>query len=73
MRQQAEGIGITLKMRNIVPECRGNRCFQFLAGSFCKECLDSFFARMTKGWIAQVVSQAGRRDYLPDLFEHGVA
>lgn len=59
MRQDSEAVGITLEMGDVVPELGRNFIFQSLSGTLAEESLDSFFAGMTEGRIAQIVRQAG--------------
>ena len=67
MGEQAESVGIALKMGNIVPESRRNLRFQRAAHTFRKESLYGFLATMSEGWVSQVMSQTGSADDLSDL------
>ena len=55
MGQQAESIGIALKMSNIFPEMWANFLLQANPWTFCEECLHSLFATMPEGRITHVV------------------
>jgi hypothetical protein len=69
MGEQSECIGITLKVDHVVPEYRTYLALEVVSGSLGKERLDGLLTAMTKGWIAQVVSQTGSRYYLTNLLE----
>ena len=69
MGQQAEGVGITFKVGDVIPESGRYLLLQFLAGTFSKERLDGLFARMSKGRIAQVVGQTSGGYNLSNLFK----
>ena len=56
MGQQAESIGIALKMSNIFPEVGTNFFLQANPWTFSEECLHSLFTTMTERRITHVVS-----------------
>ena len=72
MGQQTEGIGIALEVDEVVPEDGTHLTLEFAARAFEEIRLDGLLATVAKGWIAQVVSQTGRGDYLPYLLKEGV-
>ena len=70
--KQSEGVGITFKVGDVVPECRTDKCLQLTAVPFGKEGLDGFLAAMSERRIAQVVCQTGGGDNLSYLFKQRV-
>ena len=67
MGEQTEGIGITLKVGDVVPELMTDLTLQVTAWPFREVGLDGLFATMTKGGITHVVCQTGRGHDLSDL------
>ena len=61
MRQQAESVGIPFKVGKVFPFGGREERFQGKSLAFGKLGTDSFFSRMAKRWIAQVVCKAGSR------------
>ena len=59
MGQQAEGIGVTFKVREVLPLDFVELFLQGKSFTFGEEGRDGPFARMAEGWIAQIVGQAG--------------
>ena len=57
--ENAEGIGITLEMHEILPYIGGQHGLQLVTCSFREECLYGSFTGMTEGRITQIVSEAG--------------
>ena len=62
MGQQAEGIGVSFEVGNVVPEFLRYMFFQVGSLAFGEIGLNGFLARMSKRRIAHVVSQAGCAD-----------
>ena len=71
MREESEGIGITLEMRDILPEVAVEHWLEFLSLAFGKEGLKGFLARMAKRRITHVVSQTGGGDDSTKLLDEG--
>ena len=67
MCQQSEGIGVTLEVRDVIPERCRHPLPQVVALTLGEESLYSLLAGVPEGWVAQVVSQAGRGHYLPQF------
>ena len=72
MSQQTEGIGIALEVGEVVPEDGTHLALKVGTSALEEIGLHGLFATMTKGRIAQIVSQAGCRHDLSDFLEHGV-
>ena len=72
MGQQTEGIGIALEVSDVAPELGTHLALQLTAVPLDEKGLDSLFAAVAKGWIAQVVGQTGGGDDLSDLLKERV-
>ena len=69
MGKQSESVGISLEVRDVIPEDLTDLRLKFRTLSFRKECLDGLLTTMTEGWITQVVCQTGCADNGTDLWE----
>ena len=71
MRDESEGIGIALEMRDILPEVAVEHWLEFLSLAFCEEGLKGFLARMAEWRITHVVSQTGGGDDSAKFLDEG--
>lgn len=65
--QQAEGIGVALKVGDVLPNGVAHLAAQRRAGTLGEVGLDGLLARMAEGWVTHVVGEARRlhnRSYL---------
>ena len=58
--EEAEGVGVTLEMHEVVPQLLADSATQLLALALAEERLDGFLAGMAERRIAHVVRQASR-------------
>ena len=60
--QQAEGIGVALEVCQVCPFLVRKPLFEGFSGPFGEVRPDGLLARVSEGWVAKVVGQAGSRD-----------
>ena len=58
--EEAEGVGVTLEMHEVVPQLLADSATQLLALALAEERLDGFLAGVTERRIAHIVRQASR-------------
>ena len=71
MREQTEGIGVTVEVGDVVPRGFGEELAVLLSCAFGEEGANSLFARVTEGRIAHIVRQTRGRHDGADAFEGG--
>ncbi len=70
--EDAEGVGVALKMGDVVPKVRRDHAFHHLSLSLAEEGLDGFLTRVSERRIAQVVCQTGGTDDGADFLEESI-
>ena len=73
MGENAEGVGIALKVGEVVPEDGAHQSLELAARPFEEVGLHGFLTAVAEGRIAQVVGQAGGGDDLSYLLEERVS
>ena len=71
--KQSEGVGVALKVGQVVPELVAYALLQSPSATFAKVSLYSLLARMTKRRIAHIMSQTRRAYDSANLLEQGAA
>ena len=71
MREQTEGIGVTVEVSDVVPGGFGEELAVWLSRALGEEGANGLFARVTEGRIAHIVRQTGGRHDGADTFEGG--
>ena len=69
--EEAEGVGITIEMGDVVPHFDGELFAKIKSLALCKEGTDGGFSFVAEGGIAQIVCQTGGTDDGTDAFECG--
>ena len=71
MREQTEGIGVTVEVGDVVPRGFGEELAVLLSRTLGEEGANGLFARVTEGRIAHIVRQTRGRHDGADAFEGG--
>ena len=66
--EEAEGIGITIEMGDVVPHFDGELFAKIKSLALSKEGTNGGFSFVSEGWIAQIVCQTGGTDDGTDCF-----